>query len=130
MKKIKGTFEVKLEPMELSLEGKDGMQLGRLSIDKKFSGDLSATSKGEMLSARTPVGSAGYVAIEQVTGSLEGKEGSFILQHFGTWTQSSDHLTLEVVPDSGAGELKGLSGKVKINIEEGHHFYEFEYRIN
>ena len=74
MKKINGTFEVKLDPTEMSVEGKDEMQLGRLSIDKKFSGDLSATSKGEMLSARTPVGSAGYVAIEQVTGTLESND--------------------------------------------------------
>jgi hypothetical protein len=108
-----------------------GVKLNRMSIDKTFQGDLDATSKGEMLSARTPVkGSAGYVAIEQVSGILSGKNGSFMLQHFGIMDKGQDRLILEVVPDSGTGELEGLSGQMKIIIEEGQHFYEFEYQFS
>ena len=102
--KISGKFEVKLNPLDTYAQGIDGIHLGRMSIDKKFDGDLDATSQGEMLSAMTAVkGSAGYVAIEQVSGTLSGKKGSFVLQHFGTMQQGSDRLVLEVVPDSGAG---------------------------
>ena len=101
-----------------------------LSIDKTFHGELNATSKGEMLSAMTATqGSAGYVAIEQVVGELSGKKGSFVLQHYGTMSKSDDFLLLEVVPDSGTNELGGISGKMAIKIEEGQHFYEFEYKL-
>ncbi|HBX67430.1 MAG TPA: DUF3224 domain-containing protein, partial [Balneolaceae bacterium] len=87
-------------------EGKGGITLNRMSIDKTFHGDLDATSKGEMLSAMTPVkGSAGYVAMEQVTGKLSGKRGGFVLQHFGIMDKGNDRLVLEVVPDSGTDEL-------------------------
>ena len=93
-----GTFEVKLSPMDSYAKGVDEIKLGRMSIDKQFVGDLEATSQGEMLSAMTTVkGSAGYVAIEQVKGSLSGKTGSFVLQHFGTMKQGTDRLILEVV---------------------------------
>ena len=128
--KVKGEFEVKLNPIEGYAEGKNGISLNRMSIDKTFSGDLNATSKGEMLSARTPVkGSAGYVAIEQVSGELTGRKGSFVLQHFGTMNNGAQKLILEVVPDSGTDELEGLAGKMSINIEDGQHFYEFEYEL-
>jgi hypothetical protein len=128
--KISGEFHVKLQPMDSYAQGIDGINLGRLSIDKTFSGALDATSKGEMLSAMTSVkGSAGYVAIEQVVGVLSGKKGSFVLQHFGTMSRGADYLKLEVVPDSGAGELAGLSGSMIINIENGKHLYEFEYEL-
>lgn len=128
--KITGTFDIKLNPLDGYAEGKEGVTLGRLSMDKTFHGDLDATSKGEMLSARTPVkNSAGYVALEQVTGSLAGKKGSFVLQHFATMNKGNDRLILEVVPDSGTGELEGLSGKMTIHIEEGKHEYEFEYEL-
>jgi hypothetical protein len=101
-----------------------------MSIEKTFSGALSALSKGEMLTATTSVeGSAGYVAIEQVTGTLSGKSGSFVLQHFGTMSQDQNFLLLEVVPSSGTGDLAGLSGKMSIRMEEGQHFYDFDYEL-
>ncbi len=128
--KVSGEFEVNLKPLDTYTQGSDGINLGRMSIDKTFSGELEATSKGEMLSAMTTVkGSAGYVAIEQVSGSLAGKNGSFVLQHFGTMNHGKDRLILEVVPDSGTGQLSGLSGKMSIKIEDGKHFYEFEYEL-
>lgn len=128
--KVNGEFQVKLQPMDFYAKGTDGINLGRMSIDKTFLGALEATSKGEMLSAMTATkGSAGYVAIEQVIGSLSGKKGSFVLQHFGTMNNGNSRLVLEVVPDSGSGELSGLSGKMLIKIENGKHFYEFEYEL-
>lgn len=128
--KASGEFQVKLQPMDSYAKGSEGINIGRMSIDKTFSGDLAAISQGEMLSAMTTVkGSAGYVAIEQVNGSLSGKKGSFVLQHFGTMNQGKDRLVLEVIPDSGSGELKGLSGKMLIKIENGKHFYEFDYEV-
>ncbi|MBD3615158.1 MAG: DUF3224 domain-containing protein [Gracilimonas sp.] len=129
--KISGEFDVKTKPMDGYVLGKDGVSMNRMSIDKIFIGELDATSKGEMLSAMTPVkGSAGYVALEQVRGSLQGKKGSFVLQHFGTMDKGAERLILEVVPDSGTGELEGLSGKMVIIIEDGKHFYEFEYELS
>jgi hypothetical protein len=99
-----------------------------MSIDKQFHGDLEATSKGEMLAAGTAVkGSAGYVAIERVTGTLHGRTGSFVLQHSATMTRNTPELSIAVVPDSGSGELVGLAGKMMITITNGKHFYEFEY---
>jgi len=128
--RITGEFDVNLQPLESYIQGSEGIKLNRLSIDKTFTGDLMATSRGEMLSAVTAVaGSAGYVAIEQVTGTLHGKRGSFVLQHSGTMARGESRLTLEVVPDSGAGELTGLSGSMSIYIEGGKHFYVFEYEI-
>lgn len=128
--KVTGKFEVKLNPIDGYEEGKDGIKLNRMSIDKTFYGDLDATSKGEMLSAMTPVkGSAGYVAIEQAQGILNGKKGSFVLQHYGMMDKSEDRLILEVVPDSGTGELEGLSGQMLIIIEDGNHLYEFDYDL-
>lgn len=128
---ISGEFKVNLQPIESYAQGEHGISLGRMSIDKTFTGELDAASKGEMLSAMTPIqGSAGYVAIEQVTGSLSGKKGSFVLQHFGTMDNGKDRLILEVVPDSATGELKGLSGIMKIIIKDGQHFYEFNYQLN
>src|SRR5437667_12856734 len=107
-----GTFEVKLAPQTAA----DAMP-GRMSIDKQFHGDLEATSKGEMLMAGTAVkGSAGYVAIERVTGKLHGRDGTFILQHNATMTRGAGELNIIVVPDSGTGELTGLTGKMAITI--------------
>ena len=128
--KITGEFKVELKPLELSTQGKDGVNLGRMSIDKTFYGELAATSKGEMLSAMTKVaGSAGYVAIEQVSGTLAGKQGSFVLQHFGVMANGNDRLILEVVPDSATGDLSGLTGTMSITIKDGKHYYEFEYQL-
>jgi len=128
--KIKGTFDVKMNPLDVSAEGINGVSLGRMSINKTYSGELNAKSRGEMLSAMTPVkGSAGYVAIEQVEGKLSGKKGSFVLQHFGTMSAGNERLILEVVPDSGTGQLNELTGHMSIMIEDGSHFYEFEYEL-
>jgi len=125
-----GEFEVNLQPLDAYTTGEDKIHLGRMSIDKTFKGDLTAKSKGEMLSAMTSVqGSAGYVAIEQVSGNLSGKSGSFVLQHFGTMSRGKDRLILEVVPDSGTGELLGLSGKMSIRIENSKHYYDFDYQL-
>jgi len=129
--KASGEFQVKLQPMDFYAKGSEGINLARMSIDKTFLGDLEATSKGEMLSAITATkGSAGYVAIEQVVGSLSGKIGGFVLQHFGTMNRGKDNLILEVVPDSGYEELTGISGKMSIKIENGKHSYVFEYELS
>ena len=128
MTHVSGAFEVKLTPQETY--NKADTTLGRMSSDKQFHGALEATSKGEMLSASTSVkGSAGYVAIERVTGTLNGKSGSFVLQHYGIMTRGAPQLTITVVPDSGTGELEGLSGKMSIKIENGKHFYDFDYTL-
>jgi hypothetical protein len=125
----KGTFEVKLAPM--SFEGTEpAWKMGRMSIDKQITGDLVATTKGQMISAMTETkGSAGYVAIERVTGTLHGKKGSFVLQHNGLMNRGKPSLTVVVVPDSGTDELVGLEGEFKITIEPGKHSYEFQYRL-
>jgi hypothetical protein len=124
-----GTFEVKLVPLTLADKSADAT-LARMSIDKQFLGDLNGTSKGEMLSAGTVVkGSAGYVAIERVSGKLNGREGTFVLQHSGTMTRGEPQLSVTVVPDSGTGELKGLTGKMNIKIEGKKHLYELEYSL-
>ena len=121
-----GTFDVKMTPQA----AEEGMAVGRFSLDKQFHGDLEGTSKGEMLAISSSVpGSAGYVAMEQVTGKLNGKSGTFALQHTGTMTRGAAQLSVTVVPDSGTGELVGLSGKLDIKITEGKHFYEFDYTI-
>jgi hypothetical protein len=127
---ISGKFNLVMKPLDTYATGVDGVKLGRMSIDKTFLGGLSAVSKGEMLNALSPVeGSAGYVAVEQVTGELEGKKGSFVLQHYGLMGDGGRVLTLEVVPDSGTGELEGLTGKMDIRIENGQHHYDFEYKL-
>ena len=126
----KGPFDVKLAPQSLAFDDSDdGAARGRMSLDKHFHGDLKAVSKGEMLSAMTGTqGSAGYVAIEKVVGTLGGRRGTFVLQHFATMTRGTPHLDIIVVPDSGTGELAGLSGTMNIIIAEGgKHFYEFYY---
>jgi hypothetical protein len=124
-----GSFEVRLSPQGPDEHFEDP-SLGRMSIDKTFHGDLEATSRGQMLSARTAAeGSAGYVAIEKVTGTLGGREGSFVLQHSGTLTRGEPQLTVTVVPDSGTGELEGLAGTMTVEIADGKHSYAFEYTL-
>ena len=128
--RARGTFEVKLSPLA-TYDQAEGSLLGRMSIDKQFHGDLEASSQGEMLTAGTCVkGSAGYVAIEQVTGTLQGRSGTFILQHSGTMTRGVPQLSITVVPDSGTGELAGLAGRMTIEIADGKHSYDFEYTID
>jgi hypothetical protein len=122
----RGTFDVKTmpQPADDSVAG----PFGRLFLEKQFHGDLDATSRGQMIGAFTAVeGSAGYVALELVTGTLHGKGGSFILQHNGTMRKGVPSMHVTVVPDSGTGELKGISGKMAIIIEGKKHSYEFEY---
>lgn len=124
MMHAQGTFEVKLNPEPT------GAPIGRMSIDKQFHGDLDGSSKGEMLAAQTAVkGSAGYVALEQVTATLHGRRGSFFLQHSGTMDRSVPQLSVTVVPDSGTGELEGLAGKMMIDLASGNHSYTFEYTL-
>ena len=121
-----GTFEVVLTPQATEA----GAGVARMSIAKQLHGELEATSKGEMLAASTSVkGSAGYVAIEHVSGTLHGQKGTFVLQHTGTMNRGAPSLSVTVVPDSGTGNLKGLSGTMAIRIEDGKHFYDFEYSI-
>ncbi len=123
----KGTFTVEMKPQG-DASVMNGVTTGRMSLNKKFEGDLTATGAGEMLTAMTPVkGSAGYVAIERVTGRLNGKEGSFVFQHSGIMDQGKQQLSVTVVPGSGTGDLTGIDGKFSIIIAEGKHSYEFEY---
>ncbi len=124
-----GTFEVQLQPQQADDPAASAL-LGRLSIDKQFQGDLAATSKGTMLSAGTAVPeSAGYVALEQVSGTLHGRSGTFVLQHNGTMARGTPHLTISVVPDSGTNELLGLVGTMAIRMTDGQHFYDFDYTL-
>jgi hypothetical protein len=124
-----GPFEVKLEPQTPDGKFEDAIT-GRMTIDKQFHGDLDASSKGQMLTAMTETkGSAGYVAIERVTGTLKGRSGSFALQHSGTMNRGIPLLSVTVVPDSGTGQLAGLIGKMTINIVNGKHSYDFEYTL-
>jgi hypothetical protein len=123
-----GTFEVKLSPQVDGEEG--GVCVGRMLIDKRFAGDLEATSKGQMLAVRTPVeGSAGYVAMEHVTGKLGERGGSFVLQHTGTMERGAQRLSVTVVPDSGTGELEGLAGSMELDFSGGGHAYAFDYTL-
>lgn len=128
MTKASGTFEVKVTPQ--APEATDHSGVGRLLLDKEFHGDLEATSQGQMLAVGTAVqDSAGYVAVEKVTGALHGKSGTFALQHSGTMTRGNPGLSVTVVPDSGTGDLAGLTGKMQIIIADGKHSYEFEYTL-
>jgi hypothetical protein len=124
-----GTFDVKVAPLPLSYDGGDA-NAGRFSLTKQFHGDLDAASNGEMLTAGDPKsGSAGYVTVERVSGTLGGRRGAFALQHSGTMDGGAQSLSVTVVPGSGSGELAGISGAMKIIIEGGKHSYEFEYAL-
>ncbi len=129
MSRASGTFEVQLVPQPADGHA-DGAALARMTIDKQFHGDLAGSSRGQMLSAMTPTkGSAGYVAMELVTGSLHGGSGTFVLQHSGTMNRGAATLVLTVVPDSGTGALTGLTGSMAIDIESGRHSYRFDYAL-
>jgi len=125
-----GTFEVKMIP-QTPEDKTEGATFSRMAIDKQFHGDLEGTSKVEMLSAMTNVkGSGAYVAIERVSGTLQGRSGTFVLQHSATMTRGAPQLTITVVPDSGTGQLVGLAGKMTIKIAtDGKHSYDFEYTL-
>jgi hypothetical protein len=124
-----GPFDVKLDPQAAD-EKAGGAAISRMLLDKQLHGDLEATSKGTMLAAGTAVkGSAGYVALEIVTGTLKGRTGTFVLQHSATMDRGVPTLSITVVPDSGTGQLTGLTGKMNIIIADGKHSYDFEYTL-
>lgn len=129
MKRATGSFEVSMQPLPNADVSTDAL-FGRVLLTKKFSGDLAGGARGQMLSVVTPVkGSAGYVAIDLVTGELDGRKGSFVLQHSGAMNRGVPSLSIMVVPDSGTDELTGLSGTLSINVIDGRHFYDFIYSI-
>jgi Protein of unknown function (DUF3224) len=123
-----GPFDVKITPQD---DNSGDPLLNRMTLEKQYHGDLEGTGKGQMLTAGTEVkGSGAYVAIEKVSGTLNGRRGSFILQHAGTMAQNVPQLTIVVVPDSGTGELKGVTGRMTIIIAaDGKHSYEIEYTL-
>ena len=124
-----GPFDVNVIPQPPADES-EGSTLGRMLLDKHFHGDLEAASKGQMLTGMTAVkGSGAYVAIEHVTGTLNGRSGSFILQHLGLMVRGVPQLNVAVVPDSGTGELTGIAGTMNIIIAAGKHSYQFEYTL-
>jgi hypothetical protein len=124
-----GTFDVTVEPVAEE-PFPDGTSLGRFALDKRYHGDLEATASGEMLTAGTPVeGSAAYVAMERVDGTLHGRRGTFLLQHRGTMGHGEQQLEITVVPDSGTGELVGLEGRLEVTIADGAHSYVLEYAL-
>jgi Protein of unknown function (DUF3224) len=124
-----GTFEVTMTPQGTP-EPEPGATLARMSLDKTFSGDLSGVGRGEMLTAMTPTaGSAGYVALERVTGALQGRKGSFVFQHAGIMNRGQPQLSVTVVPDSGTDELAGLAGRFSIDHTDGLHRYVFDYTL-
>jgi hypothetical protein len=125
----KGSFTVEMKPQgEPNVS--EGVSTGRMALSKRFEGDLAAVGEGEMLTALTPVkGSAGYVAIERVTGNLHGKAGSFVFQHSGTMNRGAQELSIRVVPGSGTAQLAGIEGNFRINVVDGRHLYEFEYTL-
>ena len=125
----RGSFSVDMKPLAEPV-ATDGVSLGRNSLHKRFEGDLIAVSNGEMLTALTPIaGSAGYVAIERVIGSLQGRNGSFVFQHAGTMDRGAQQLAITVVPGSGTGALVGLTGTFRLSLADGKHLYEFEYAL-
>ena len=128
MQHASGTFEVSITPA--ADNSADGVTLGRMTVAKTFAGPLTATSQGDMLTgAGTVAGSAAYVMIERVTGSLDGKAGSFALAHIGVMDRGKPDLRVMIVPDSGSGALAGISGTLVIRIEGGKHFYDLDYRL-
>src|SRR5689334_2265491 len=129
MPRATGTFEVTLSA--LPMDDDPAMEaVGRMSIDKQYRGDLEAAGHGQMLTGGTPIkNSAGYVAIERVTGTLKGKRGAFLLQHNGIMTRGQPSLVITIVPDSGTDQLDGLRGTMSIRIEGGKHFYDLNYTL-
>jgi hypothetical protein len=124
-----GPFDVKLNPLD-KYDKAEGSLMSRMSLDKQYRGDLAATGVGEMLATGTSVkGSAGYVAIERLTGTLHGKRGTFVLQHSSTLNRGAPTQGISVVPDSGTDQLTGLTGTMEVKIDDGRHLYLFEYTL-
>lgn len=131
LKTVSGRFRVTMTPAECHAQGQESNNIGLMALDKTFEGPLSGASRGDMISAMTPTkGSAGYVAIEQFSGSLEGREGGFIMQHFGMMDGGKDSLRIDIVPDSGTGALQGIRGSCGIRIEGNVHYYDLHYELN
>ncbi len=125
MTTLTGKFEVTMQP-----QSDEAFEVGRLTIDKTYAGDVTGQGKGQMLSHMTEVkGSAGYVAVEKFTGTVQGKKGSFVLLHTGVMDKGEQSLLIRIVPDSGSEELKGISGEMGIDIKEGQHFYTLNYQF-
>lgn len=126
MSQAKGTFTVDLKPLTPTpAEG-----ITRYSMHKHLTGDLSGSTQGEMFSAGDPKsGHAGYVAIEVVTATLEGRQGTFALQHLASMDATGSHMQIQVVPGSGADALAGLVGTFLIEITEGTHHYTLSYDL-
>ncbi len=128
MQHATGTFEVSITPA--ANDSADGVTLGRMTVAKTFAGPLTARSQGDMLTgAGTVAGSAVYVMIERVTGTLDGQAGSFALAHIGVMDRGKPDLKVMIVPDSGSGALAGITGTLTIRIEGGKHFYDIDYRL-
>lgn len=124
----RGTFDVTVTPQPGAVAAES--EVGLMSIDKQFHGDIEGVSQGAMLAAMTSVsGSAGYVAIERVTGTLNGRRGSFVLQHRGIMNRGVQELSIAVIPDSGTDDLVGLAGAMTLIIADGMHSYDFEYTL-
>ena len=127
--RITGKFDVKMTPQAPDDGDASGVP-GRMRLDKRYHGDLDASSRGQMLAAQSSVkGSAGYVAIEQVTGALQGRTGTFMLQHTGVMNRGTGSLTITVIPDSGTGELSELAGTMSIEAGGGVHTYIFDFTL-
>lgn len=127
MPTARGTIDVTMEAEPPFLE-QDGIKLQRTAVRKEFSGDMVGTSEAQMVAAYTATpGSAGYVSIEHFTGSVDGKSGSFVLQHHGLMAKGEAELTVTIVPDSGTGDLNGISGTLEIDNDDGGHSYVLEY---
>lgn len=125
----RGTFEVSVVPIPGPSEPSIWTP-GRMALEKRFQGELVATSQGEMMSVLDPHGSGGYAALERVQGVLQGRRGSFVLLHHGLMTQRvPGDWSVVVVPGSGTGELEGLSGRMTITITGKAHVYSFEYSL-
>jgi len=129
MRHAAGEFDVKTTPSELDgPEADEG--LGRFALVKSYRGPLEASGTGQMLTAGSPAaGSAAYVALERVRGTLDGRSGSFVLVHRGTMTPAGQDLDISIAPDSGTGELAGLSGRLEITVEGGQHRYDLAYEL-
>ena len=127
---VKGEFDVKRSP-EGPCDMGGGVVAGHFRFDKRFQGALDAVSVVHMLAVGTAVpGSAGYVAVERLSGTLQGRTGTFFMQHSGIMDRGTPSLSLQVVPDSGTGELAGLSGRMAIDIVDGKHYYTFDYSLD
>jgi hypothetical protein len=124
-----GSFDVDIDPQPPYLE-QDGLKLSLNLVQKEISGDMIGSSEARMITAFTPTpGSAGYVAIEHFAGSVHGKSGSFALQHNGAMNKGDGQLTVTIIPDSGTGDLAGISGALEIHVEDGQHSYTLNYEL-